>query len=79
MAEELVTVARYPNAIGAEAAKNFLESNGLRAYVADENASATLWSNLVEVKLQVALADADQAKKLLVEHHAGQDLAEDEE
>jgi hypothetical protein len=79
MQDELVTVARYPQPLGAEAAKNFLESNGVRAFVADENASSTLWSNLVEVKLQVALADADRAKKLLVEHHAGKDLAEDEE
>ena len=79
MQEELVTVAKYPQAIAAEAAKNFLESNGVRAFVADENFASTMWSNLAEMKLQVALADADRAKKLLSEHHDAKNLTDEDE
>jgi hypothetical protein len=79
MQEELVTVAKYPQAIAAEAAKICLESNGVRAFVADENFASTMWSNLAEVKLQVAAADADRAKKLLTERHDARDLTDDDE
>lgn len=79
MEDEIVTVAQYPNAIAAEAAKNFLDDNGVRAFVADENFAATMWPNLAEVKLQVAAADVDRAKKLLVEHHAAADIVDEDE
>lgn len=75
MQEELVTVAAYSQAMKAEAAKNFLQGHGIRAFVADENVAVTLWPNLAETKLQVAADDADRAKKLLVQHHAGEDVS----
>jgi hypothetical protein len=65
MEEELVTVAEFPQVLEAEAAKIFLEDNGIPAFVADENAAAMLWPNLVGPKLQVAAADGERAKKLL--------------
>jgi len=77
MQDDFVTVAAYPQALAAEAAKNFLEAQGVRAFVIDENVAATTWTNLTETKLQVASADVDLAKKLLVKHHAGKDLVEE--
>jgi hypothetical protein len=76
--EELVTVAAYSQAMKAEVAKNFLEDNGVRAFIADENSALTTWNNLVETKVQVAAADADRARALLAEQHDAEDLVDDE-
>ena len=75
MEQDLVTVAAFAQAMKAEAAKNFLAGHGIRAFVADENFAATMWPNLAEAKLQVAAEDVPRARKLLAEHHAGEDLS----
>jgi len=75
MPDDFVTVAAYAQAMKAEAAKNFLQGHGIRAFVIDENFAVTMWPNLAETKLQVAAEDADRAKKLLVEHHDAEDVS----
>ena len=62
---ELITIATYPQAILAHAARNFLAENGLRAFVADEFTTDQSWSNYIEAKLQVPAADAEAARTLL--------------
>ncbi len=78
MSEDFVTIAAYSVAMKAEAAKNFLETNGIRAFVDDENFASTMWSNLAETKLQVAAADAERARQLLSEHHDADDLTDED-
>lgn len=68
MPNELVTVATYPNAIEAHAARNFLEGNEIETFVADEYFSTLEFSNLSTIKLQVPVADAQRAKELLNAH-----------
>lgn len=65
MSQELATIATYPQAILAHAARNFLAEQGIRAFVADEFTAVESWSNYIEAKLQVACADAERAKALL--------------
>jgi hypothetical protein len=65
MPNELVTVATYPNAIEAHAARNFLEGNEIETFVADEYFSTLEFSNLSTIKLQVPVADAQRARELL--------------
>jgi len=71
VSDELVTVASYHDAISADIARNFLESEGLQAFVTNE-ASATTFSGIAEmlggVKIQVPTADADRARELLAQH-----------
>lgn len=68
MSAELVTVARFARALEAETAKNLLESEGVTAFIADENASALFSGMLGQAKLQVAAADVARAKELLNAH-----------
>lgn len=65
MLDELVTVATYAQPIEAHAAKNFLEENGVQAFISDEFMSTQLVPNLVDVELQVAVADEALARELL--------------
>jgi len=65
MQSELATVGTYSTSIEAYAAKNFLESNGLRAFVADEHSSNLGWWNALETKVQVPVGDAERARELL--------------
>jgi hypothetical protein len=65
MSDELATIATYPQATLAHAAKNFLAEHGIRAFVADEYMAVQNWPNLIEAKLQVSAVDADRAKSLL--------------
>lgn len=66
MPNELVTVATYPQTVAAHAAKNFLEENGIRAFIADEYVSALQYpAASTSVKLQVSVADAGRARELL--------------
>lgn len=61
----LVTIATYPQSFQAHAARNYLEEQGIRAFVADEFTTDQSWSNYIEAKLQVATADAARARSLL--------------
>ena len=67
MREEIVTVATYSHDWEAQIAKNLLEENGVRAFIANQNSAGALegLSALVEVELQVAAADAQRATELL--------------
>jgi hypothetical protein len=65
MQHEFVTVATYPQAVEAHAARNFLEQNRIQAFVADEYFSALKYATLCTVKLQVPAADVDRARALL--------------
>jgi hypothetical protein len=65
MSEELTTIATYPQAVLAHAARNFLAEQGIRAFVADEYTTVQSWSNYIEAKLQVAAVDAERATSLL--------------
>ena len=62
---ELQTIATYPQAFLAHAAKNYLAEQGIRAFVGDEFTTDQSWSNYIEAKLQVAAADAVRARELL--------------
>jgi hypothetical protein len=62
---ELVTVGSYRAAPEAYAAKAFLESNGVRAFVLDEHNSTLGWWNDTEVKVGVAAKDRQRADELL--------------
>ena len=67
MQEEIVTVATYARDWEAQIAKNLLEENGIRVFIANENSAGALegLSALVEIELQVAAADATRATELL--------------
>ena len=62
---EFVTVGTYPQSFLAHAAKNFLEEQGIRAFVTDEFTTDQSWSNYKKAKLQVAQEDVLQARSLL--------------
>jgi hypothetical protein len=65
MSDQLVTVATYRNAFEAHAARNLLDENGIRAFLADENFANLNYAIPVDAKIQVTPADADEARKLL--------------
>ena len=67
MSDELVTIATYPNALEAHVAKNYLEENGVVAFIAGENAANLQYPGLSESKLQVSAADVERSTKLLNE------------
>ena len=67
MQSELATVATFRNAFEAHAAKNMLEEQGIRAFLADENFSNLSYAVPVTAKVSVAQADAERAKELLSE------------
>jgi hypothetical protein len=64
---DLITLATYPQAFLAHAARNYLAERGIRSFVADEFTTDQSWSNYIEAKLQVAAADAARATSLLAE------------
>jgi len=64
---ELKTVATYPQAFLAHAARNYLAEQGIRSFVADEFTTDQSWSNYIEAKLQVAAEDAERAAALLAD------------
>ncbi len=71
--DKLVTIATFDFPVEAEAAKLFLENDGIRAFLADNNLVGMNWflSNAVGgAKLQVAARDADQASEILERHKA---------
>ena len=69
MQSELATVATFRNAFEAHAAKNLLEDQGIRAFIADENFSNLSYSVPVTAKVRVAQNDAERAKDLLAAQH----------
>jgi hypothetical protein len=70
---ELVTVARFGDALEASMAKNCLEDAGIGAYLADSETATMAWQltgALGGVKLQVAGPDLDRARVVLDEQLA---------
>ncbi len=68
MANNFVTVATYNNSIEANLAKQLLETEGIRAYLANESTVDMAWHLTVAVgwiKLQVHQSDAVLAKSIL--------------
>ncbi len=68
---ELTTIATYPQTALAHVARNFLEANGIRAFIADEFTTEQSWSTYIEAKLQVASVDAERATELLQAQASG--------
>ncbi len=71
--EEVVTVASFSEPIEAEMARGRLQSAGIEVFLAGENARI-LEPGLAPLRLQVAAADAEDARAILAD--AGQELAE---
>lgn len=68
MANDLVTVARFPNNGLAHLAKGKLETEGIQAYVADEHMVSINPGYDIAfggVKVKVCMADAETAKTIL--------------
>jgi hypothetical protein len=64
MKSEFAIVRSYRTAMEAHSAKQFLEANGIPAFVLDEYSSESWW-NTVEVKIQVPADHAQDALALL--------------
>ncbi|GAB5406960.1 MAG: hypothetical protein Aurels2KO_51910 [Aureliella sp.] len=67
---KLVQVEAYSTVSQADASKNYLEKNGIAAYVEDSEIIAMDWmlgAAVGGIKLKVAAADAQRATELLVE------------
>jgi len=70
MSDALILIATFSHPFEAHLAKGKLESEGIEAFIADENIVGINWlySNLVGgVKLKVREEDRDRALKLLQE------------
>ena len=65
MQQDFATVATYSHALDAHAARNYLEANGIRAFIADEYTAGEGWPTFIDAKLQVVGADAERARELL--------------
>jgi len=69
MSDELVTVAEFNTAFEAEAAKDYLEDNDIKAIVVGEDLMSMMVPiPEVSVDLQVFEKDAERAKVVLEEH-----------
>lgn len=79
MSQDFVTVQTFSNPILAHAARNRLEEEGVRAFLANEAFVSTVWylSNAAGgIRLQVAAADAERAVALLDEEPSEEDEQE---
>ncbi len=65
MHTRLVTVATFSTPMEATLAKQFLESEGIEAFLADEAMALQLSLAIGGVKLQVPETDVDRARQLL--------------
>jgi len=69
MSDELVTIAEFNTAFEAEAAKDYLEDNEIKAVVVGEDLMSMMVPiPEVTVELQVFEKDAERAKVVLKEH-----------
>lgn len=64
MADEIVTIAEFPEPLEAEMAKLRLQSAGIEVFLSGENARI-LEPGLGPLQLQVAAADAEDARAIL--------------
>ena len=68
MANELVTLAKYPTPERAGFIRNLLEAEGVRAYLADDVTVGMLWyltTAVGGVKVRVAEGDVARATEIL--------------
>ncbi len=71
MSDELVTIAEFETAFEAEAVKDCLEENDIKAVVVGENLSSVLphITTIVGVEVKVFEKDAERAKAVLETYH----------
>lgn len=64
---DIVTLATYSDAVQAELAKVFLESEDIECFIADSNAGSMQFMGAVSVgvRIQVSAEDQDRARELL--------------
>jgi len=73
--QELFTVAAFSIPYQAHLAKGLLEANGIAAHIADEFTVSVNWlySNAIGgVKVQVAEADVEEARRILADKESGE-------
>lgn len=68
---DLVTIYTVGNSVHAEIIKNALQSEGIRCFLDGVNQAAEAGLMALEIKVQVARADADKAAKIVDSHDAG--------
>ena len=66
---QLVTVYTVENPVEAEIIQNALHAEGIRCFLEGENQAGGLTA--MEIKIQVPIADADRARKLIASHERG--------
>jgi hypothetical protein len=65
---EPVSVYTAGNNVQAQIVKNFLESEGIPAFVEDENQAMLKGVPAVEVRVFVRASDAERARQLIEQH-----------
>jgi len=75
MADRLVTIAGFPNAMLAHMAKLRLEEEGIVSFLADEFGATMVPLGVEGVKLQVRESDAEAARAVLEGDAADRDDA----
>jgi hypothetical protein len=68
--QDLVTVYTVSNAPQAEIIKNFLNSEGIECFLGGINQAGDAGLIGLEINIQVPVADADRARKLILSHEA---------
>jgi hypothetical protein len=66
--DDLVTVYTVVNYIEAEIIKSYLISEGIRAFIENENQAAEPGLIALEIKIQVPASEYAQARKLIEAH-----------
>lgn len=78
--DDLVTIARFENAVEAHEARIELEAHGIDSLVADQTAADQAFPGLINLggaRLQVRQSDVDEALRILRDTPAGDDLEVD--
>jgi len=78
MADELVTIAEYPDSMQAELAMQALADYGIKAILMGQHA-ADVYGGVQWVKLQVRQGDAEEARQILETEGKREDTGESEE
>lgn len=61
----LITIRTYMNSVEAEIDRQFLENNGVQAFIADDNMGSYLNVAVGGIRLMVNDADAEKASQIL--------------
>jgi len=70
MKDKLVTVAHFEDYIEANMARQWLEDEGIKAFVMGENFGNVYsgLAGLVDIELQTAASEAEEARQILAAH-----------